>query len=295
MSLVEDKLLKQYVIGMEGRGLIRKLKALGGAPLVFAVKQDSAELRIYIDYRKLNKRIIKNRYSLPLIDSLLDKVADAKWFVKLDLTEVYYLIRIKEGDEYKTAFKTLFGLYEYLVIPFRLCNAPATFQSYIDSVLTKQLNTELIVYLDDILIFAQTKEELEQRTKAYLLKLREVGLYCKLLKCMFHKQEVPFLGFIITNKGMVINDERIQTIKDWPTLKKPRDILRFTGFTNYFRRFIFIYSRIARPIIDLLKKNKILQPFRWITVADKAFQQLKAAFIKEPLLRHFNPELPIYI
>ena len=222
MSLGEERYLKDHVTTMQARGFIRKSKSSGGAPVVFAAKKDTHELRVCIDYRGLNKITVKNRYPLPLLDSLIDKVAGARYFTKLDLIEAYYLIRIRKGDEYKTAFKTPFGLFEYLVIPFGLCNAPATFQAFIDRVLADQLNTELIAYLDDILIFGDTLEELQARTTRCLAKLREAGLFVKLSKCVFEAIEVPFLGYIITSSGLKMDPERIAAITEWPTPRKIR-------------------------------------------------------------------------
>jgi hypothetical protein len=135
MSIAETNYLRQYVQKMLYRGLIQKSKSTGGAPIVFATKKDSIKLRVYIDYRALNKVTVKNRYPLPLINSLLDKVRTAKYFIKLDLQDAYFLIRIKEDNEYKMAFKTPFSLFEYKVMPFSLCNTPATFQAYIDNAL----------------------------------------------------------------------------------------------------------------------------------------------------------------
>ncbi|KAG9767324.1 hypothetical protein KCU88_g7470, partial [Aureobasidium melanogenum] len=159
MSRAEEKALEEYIKQMARRKFIRRSRSTGGAGVVFAAKKDSKELRICIDFRALNKWTIKNRYPIPLIESLIDKLAGAKYFVKLDLIEAYYLVRLREGDEPKTAFKTPWGLWEYLVMPFGLCNAAATFQGYIDEALKDQLLTELIAYLDDILI-SRTRSEI---------------------------------------------------------------------------------------------------------------------------------------
>lgn len=295
MSLHEEHFLKDYIDQMLSRGFIRKSKSPGGAGIVFAAKANTTELRVCVDYRGLNKITIKNRYPLPLIESLLDKVRGAKWFVKIDLMEAYYNIRIKAGDEYKTAFKTPWGLFEYLVMPFGLCNAPATFQAYVDKALHDQIGLELIVYLDDILIFANDLYELRARTKRCLQRLRDAGLFAKLEKCIFEVQEVSFLGYIISDKGISMDSERIQTILDWRAPRKVRDVQAFIGFINFFRRFIFGFSRIIKPITDLLKKQNIAKKFSWPKGAEEAFNQIKEAFKKEPLLRHFDPLLPLYL
>ena len=295
LSTKEKDLLKTYVEDMLSRSFIRKSKSEGGAPTVFATKKNTTELRVCVDYRALNKVSIKNRYPIPLIDSLIDNLGKAKFFTKLDLMEAYHLIRIKPGDEYKTAFKTHLGSFEYVVMPFGLCNAPATFQAFVDKTLLDQIGSELIVYLDDILIFADTIEELRDRTLRCLRKLKEAGLYVKLQKCEFEKTEVGFLGYTVSPTGISMEKDRVETVRDWPRPQTVRHVQQFLGFANFYRRFIKDYSRLASGMTNLLKKDKMAKKFNWNADAERSFKLLKEAFTKEPVLRHFDPDRPLFL
>jgi len=166
-------------------GRIRPSKSPAGSPILFVPKKDGS-LRLCVDYRGLNKVTIKNRYPLPLISEILDRVVGAQYFSKIDLKEAYHRIRIQEGDEWKTAFRTRYGHYEYLVLPFGLTNAPATFQSLIQQTLQGLEDHCCIVYLDDILVFSRTKEDHDRDLRTILERLREASLYANLEKCDFY-------------------------------------------------------------------------------------------------------------
>jgi Reverse transcriptase (RNA-dependent DNA polymerase) len=250
-SEMELRATKEKIDELLSRGFIRRSQSSAGAPILFATKKDTPELRMCVDYRGLNKITRKDRYPLPLIDVLLDRLKGAKYFVKLDLRDAFHLMRIREGNEWKTAFKTRYGLFEWLVMPFGLCNAPATWQRFIDNVLKGLTDDELIAYLDDILIYGETIEEVQERTRRCLQRLREAGLSVKLSKCKFHVQEIDFLGFRITPEGISMENDLIQTIMDWPTPKKIKDVQAFIGTTGFYRRFVARYSHIAKPLTDL--------------------------------------------
>lgn len=288
----EMKLSKEYTDEMLRKGFIRPSQSPCASPMVFAEKKGSDKPRPCIDYRGLNAITVKNRYPLPLIDTLIDRLRTAKYFVKLDLREAYNLIRIREGDEWKTAFITKEGLFEYLVMPFGMSNAPATFQSYIDRALQGLSDTELIAFIDDILIYGDTVEEVQQRTHRCLQRLREYGLYVKLKKCMFDVTEVPFLGYIIGKGGITMDTKRVDTIVQWPRPMKVKEVQSFLGFCNFYRRFIYQYSKVAAALTNLTKKEG---RFEWTAQAEGAFQALKGAFTKHLMLKHFDPNLPCYI
>ena len=193
---------RAYIEANVTKGFTQRLSP-AAAPISFA-KQKDGGLRLCVDYRALNKATVKIRYPLPLISEMLDRLRGARIFTKLDLRNAYHLIRIKEGDEYKTAFRTRYGQFEYRVMPFGLTNAPATFQAYIDDCLRPYIDDFAVCYLDDILIYSTNEEEHEEQVQKVLERLREFGLYGKAEKCSFGVSEVGCLGLIISPDGIAI-------------------------------------------------------------------------------------------
>ena len=289
LSETELKTLKDYIDNMVAKGFIRPSKSPFGSPVLFVKKPDGS-LRLCVDYRKLNDITIKNRYALPLISELFDRLKNAKYFTRLDMADAYNQLRIAEGDEYKTAFHTRYGHFEYLVMPFGLTNAPASFQAYANDCLREFLDLFCVVYLDDVLIFSETFEEHVCHVKKVLSRLRKYGLTCKLSKCEFHVTSVSFLGFVISPNGISMEPDRVTAITEWPVPTSVHDIQIFLGFANFYRRFIEGYSRITAPISAFLRKN---QHFHWSSQAQEAFEELKHHFTSAPILRHFDPDLLI--
>jgi len=251
-----------------------------------------------VDYRALNLATVKNRDPLPSISEMLDRVREARIFTKLDLPGAYDLTRIKEGDEYKTAFRTHYGQFEYRDMPFGLTNAPVTFQSYIDDWLRPYIDNFAVCYLDDILIFSTNEKEHEEHVRQVLQRLKEFGLYCKAEKCQFSVSEVGFLGFVITPDGVGMESDRISTIEDWPTPKSVRDVQVLLGFTNFYRRFIRKYAKVTLPLTELLnkteasprdKKGAHTVKWEWTQQAELAFRKLKRIFTEAPIFQHFDP------
>src|SRR5690606_21901102 len=218
LSETEAKELSEYVKENLMKGFIRSSKSPCAAPILFAKKKDGT-LRLCVDYRALNKITVKNRYPLPLIGETLDQLKGAKYFTKLDLRGAYNLIRIAKGDEWKTAFRTRYGLFEYLVMPFGLTNAPATFQTYMNDTLREYLDRFCVVYLDDILIYSKTLSEHKDHVKAVLEKLKQAGLYLKAKKCEFTTQRIEFLGYVITPEETDMDKSKVMAILEWPEPK----------------------------------------------------------------------------
>ena len=250
------------------------------------------ELRPCIDYRILNKNTVRNRYPLPLIPVLLDQVKDATIYTRLDLRGAYHLVRMREGDEWKTAFKTRFGLYEYLVMPFGLCNAPAAFQFFLNDVLKEYLDVFVVVYIDDILIYSDNEDLHVDHVTTVLATLRKHQLFCKLSKCEFHVSVVEFLGVMITPSGLVMAERKVKAVTDWPQPRCLRDVQCFLGFANYYRRFIGHFSQIVAPLTRLTRKDT---PFLWSAEAEEAFVYLKRAFTSAPVLAHPNLAEPYIV
>ena len=286
LSEDESKALKEYIDENLKKGFIRPSESPAGYPILFRKKKDGS-LRLCVDYKKLNDVTIRNSYPLPLINNIIERVRGAKYFTKLDLRSAYNLIRIREGDEYKTAFRTKYGHYEYLVMPFGLKNAPATFQSFINYVLRPYLEKFVILYLDDILIFSDDLETHHNHVRQVLKRLLENNLYAKLEKCEFDKDHVEFLGHVLSGKGVSTDPKKVQSIKDWPIPTCMKDVQRFVGLCNYYRRFIQNFAQIARPLHNLTKKNV---KFNWTEACQKAFEELKNRLISTPILMHPDPE-----
>lgn len=295
LSNTELKILREYLDTALAKGWIRHSISPAGAPVLFAPKKNG-KLRMCVDYRGLNKITRKNRHPLPLVTQILDQLTGCKHFTKLDLKDGYHQIRIRKGDEWKTAFRTRYGHFEYLVMPFGLANAPATFQAYVNKALAGLVDDFCVVYLDDILIFSKDRESHVEHVKQVLHRLRKYELYANLKKCEFFLERVEYLGFLISENGIEMDPRRVDTIKNWPKLKSFRDIQVFLGFANFYRRFIYRYSQITRPLTDMLKGMKAgvkKGPFNPNEDALAAFEKLKEAFQTAPILVHFNPELPI--
>ena len=207
---------------MLASGKIRPSTSSAGAPILFVPKPHSRGLRLCVDYRGLNKITMKNRYLLPLMDKLRDQVQGSTIFTKIDLKAEYNLVRIKEGDEWKTAFRTRYSHYEYLVMPMGLCNAPTSFQNMMNDVLQEFLDRGVICYLDDILIYSRNKKEHEELVSKVLKHLIDHGLVAEINKCHFHIREVDFLGYMLTPNSLHMSKETVETIQSWkpPTSAK---------------------------------------------------------------------------
>jgi len=291
LSELELKTLKEYIDRMLAKGFIRPSKSPFGSPVLFVKKADGS-LRLCVDYRKLNDITIKNRYPLPLISELFDRLKHARIYTRLDLQDAYNQLRIARGDEWKTAFRTRYGHFEYLVMPFGLTNAPASFQAYANDCLREYLDDFCVVFMDDVLIYSNSMEEHIGHVRKVLSKLRDYDLTCKLSKCEFHSTSISFLGFIISPNGIAMEPDRVTAIREWPAPSNVHDIQVFLGFANFYRRFIQGFSRVVAPITSLLQKG---QRFDWSNICQKALDELKSRFTSAPILKHFDPDLPIRI
>ena len=287
LSEHELAVLREYIASAQQKGWIRRSISPAGSPILFVPKK-GGKLRLCVDYRGLNKITRKNRTALPLISAILDRLGKAKLFTKLDLKDAYHRLRIRKGDEWKTAFRCHYGHYEYQVMPFGLVNAPASFQQYINDALEGLVDITCVVYLDDILVFSENAEQHEDDVKEVLRRLRKAGLYANLGKCEFSVNTVSFLGFVVDQQGVHMEEDRVRAIAEWPAPRSVKDIQVFLGFTGFYRRFIKNYSKIVAPLTDCLRKRApgfpILGP-----KAMRAFECLKTAFQDGPILNHFDP------
>ncbi|KAI7791583.1 hypothetical protein IRJ41_025951 [Triplophysa rosa] len=251
--------MDRYIRDSLQAGLIHRSSSPAGAGFFFVQKKDGS-LRPCIDYRGLNDITIKNRYPLPLMSSAFELLQGAKVFTKLDLRNAYHLVRIREGDEWKTAFNTPTGHYEYLVLPFGLTNAPAVFQGLVNSVLGEMINQFVFVYLDDILIFSPSLQAHTQHVRRVLQRLLENRLFVKAEKCEFHAESVTFLGHILSTSGIQADPAKTEAVAEWPVPDTRKGLQRFLGFANFYRRFIRNFGQIAAPLTALTSTKT---SFRW--------------------------------
>uniref|UniRef100_A0A8C5PY86 ribonuclease H n=1 Tax=Leptobrachium leishanense TaxID=445787 RepID=A0A8C5PY86_9ANUR len=291
LSVPESQSLKEYIEDGLQKGFIRHSTSPAGAGIFFVGKRDGG-LRPCVDYRALNAITVRNRYPLPLIPELLDRVKDACIFTKIDLRGAYNLVRMRRGDEWKTAFRSRYGHFEYRVMPFGLCNAPAAFQHFLNDIFRDILDTFLVIYLDDLLIFSRSLQEHEQHVRLVLSRLRQHKLYGKIEKSTFETPSIEFLGYILSPGHVEMDEAKVKAILDWPTPKDKKAVQQFMGFANFYRRFIRSFSHLSAPITSLTKKDV---RFQWSAEAQQAFERLKKSFTQAPVLKQPEAHLPYYL
>jgi len=271
-EFVKEQLRKEY---------IWPLKSLQMAPVFFIGKKDGKK-RMVQDYRYLNEWTIKNNYPLPLISDVLENIGTKKMFTKIDLRWGYNNVRIKEGDEWKAAFTMPEGLFEPTVMFFGLTNSPATFQAMMNELLRNLINTgKVAAFIDDVIVGTETEEGHDELVVEMIRRLEENDLYVKLEKCKWKIREVGFLGVIIGPDGIKMEEEKVKGVVEWLTPKYVKDVQKFLGLANYYHRFIEGFASIARPLHDMVKKDK---KWEWTEKQENTFKELKERFTKEPVL-----------
>jgi hypothetical protein len=266
---------------------IRASSFPGEASVLF-VKKPEEGLRFYMDYRALNALTEKNRYPFPLIWKTLRSLSKARWLTKVDVRAAFHKLRIKEGDEWKTVFRTKFGLFEWLVTPFGLTKAPATFQRYINSVLQKHLDNCCSAYLNDMLIYSnEDYNDHMKKVSIILEKLRNAKLSLDLEKSEFAVTETKYLGFVIrVGEGITVDLSKVAAIRAWEAPIFVKGVRSFLGFANFYREFIENFSDIAALLLNLTKKRTF---WRWERAEQKSFERFKELFITAPILALWNP------
>ncbi|KAK8976607.1 hypothetical protein V6N11_057207 [Hibiscus sabdariffa] len=280
MAPKELKELKVQLQELLDRGFIRPSSSPWGAPVLFVKKKDGS-LRLCIDYRKLNKLTVKNKYLLPRIDDLFDQFRGATVFSKIDLRSGYYQLWVKDSDVAKTAIRTRYGHYEFLVMPFGLTNAPAAFMDMMNRVFRPYLDQFVVVFIDDILIYSRSEAEHVEHLRIVLQTLRDHRLYAKLSKCEFWLKKVTFLGHVVSAEGIQVDPSKIEAIVSWKQPKNVSEIRSFLGLAGYYRRFVEGFSIIAAPLTKLLGKDV---PFVWTEAQQTSFEKLKEALTQAPVL-----------
>lgn len=291
MSVAELDELRRQITEYLDRGWIQPSSSPYGAPVLFTRKSDGG-LRLCIDYRAVNRLTLKNRYPLPRIEELLDRMRGASYFTKIDLRSGYHQVPLEQEDMPKTAFRTRYGHFEFRVLPFGLTNAPAHFMALMHRIFGKLLDKCVVVFLDDIICYSPTEGQHIEDVKAVLRCLREEKLYIKLSKCSFFKRSISFCGYIVSEEGVSTDPAKIKAVQAWPTPSSLKDTRAFLGFANFYRRFIQGFAAYALPLTNLLRGNKA---FVWTKVEQLAFDSLKAALTTTPVLALPDMSLPFKV
>ncbi|XP_052723766.1 uncharacterized protein LOC128193721 [Vigna angularis] len=280
MSPAELVELKTQIEELMDKKFIRLSASPWGAPVLLVKKKDDSS-RLCIDYRQLNKLTIKNKYPLPRIDDLLDQLHGATVFSKIDLRSGYHQIQVKEEDIQKTAFRSRYGHYEYVVMPFGVTNAPTIFMDYMNRIFRPYLDKFVVVFIYDILIYSKNCEEHEEHLRLVLGVLREKELYAKLSKCEFWMKSVQFLGHVVSAEGISVDPAKVRAVLEWENPRSVTEVRSFVGLAGYYRRFIEGFSKIVAPLTQLTRKD---HPFAWTDRCEASFQELKRKLTSAPVL-----------
>jgi hypothetical protein len=290
-SYQNQQFIKEEIQRMLRNGLILPSKSQWTSPVV-VVEKKNGKKRLCVDYRKLNSVTKKDNYPLPRVDDMLETLSGSKYFSSLDLASGFWQVELDSKDREKTTFTTRFGTYEFVVMPFGLCNAPATFQRLMDTVLRDILWQFVVVYIDDINVGSRTFDEHLQHLEQVFKRLKDAGIKLSPEKCFFFKERLPFLGHVVSRNGIETDPEKIVTIKNFPI---PKDLTQLRGFialASYYRRFVKGFSAIAEPLNRLLKKGT---PYKWTKDQNDAFENLKKRLISPPILVYPNCEQPFIL
>ncbi|UYV67424.1 hypothetical protein LAZ67_5000530, partial [Cordylochernes scorpioides] len=285
VSAKERTIIKDQIDEMLEEGIIRQSSSPWSFPVILVKKRDG-KYRFCVDYRKLNEVTVKDVYPIPRIDDVMDTLQGSKYFSAIDLKSGYWQVEIEERDKEKTAFTTAHGLYEFNVMPFGLCNAPATFERNMDNVLGNLRWQICLCYLDDVIIYSSDFPTHIKRLEAVLRCFSESNLKLNAKKCRFAFEELEILGHITNQEGIKPAEYNIKAVRDFPQPKKAKEVLSFLGMCSYYRKFIKDFSLIADPLTSLIRKNV---QFIWTGKQEEAFQNLKKALMNPPILGHFDP------
>jgi hypothetical protein len=288
----ELKIVKKYLKNNLKKRFIVANRFLFASSVMFMKKTDES-LRFCVDYRKLNQLIKKNKYSLSLIEKTLAHLNKTKYFIKLDIRQIFHRIRIADVEfEDLTTFKIRFDVYKYRVLSFELCNESVTYQHYMNDVFFDYLDEFVSTYINDILIYSNSKVEHTEHVKKMLQRLRDAELQTDIDKCEFFVHEIKYLRLIIERDEIRMNSKKIEIILQWSTSQNLKQIQKFLEFCNFYRRFIRNFVKIVKSLIKLTRKNVL---FNWNEACEIAFELLKRTVIEASILAHFDLKKQIYI
>ncbi|MCG8046017.1 MAG: RNase H-like domain-containing protein, partial [Candidatus Thiodiazotropha endolucinida] len=272
----------KQISDMIDKNVIQPSTSPWASGIVLVRKKDGTQ-RFCVDYRRLNDVTIKDAYPLPRVDESLDQLAGNKWFSSLDMNSGYWQVEVDGSDREKTAFNSRRGLFEFKVMPFGLCNAPATFERLMETVLAGLHWQICLIYLDDIIVTGKTFEDMLENLSKVFDRFVESGLKLKARKCHLFRTEVEFLGHLISAEGIRTDPRKIESIRDWPTPTCVKEVRSFLGLCSYYRRFIYQFSDIAKPLHVLTEQNST---FIWSEECMSAFETLKKKLTESPILAH---------
>ncbi|KAE8696147.1 putative CCCH-type zinc finger family protein [Hibiscus syriacus] len=279
LSPKEAEELQRQVEELLERGYIRESMSPCAVPALLVPKKDGS-WRMCVDSRAINRITVKYRFPIPRLDDMLDQLSGSKIFSKIDLKSGYHQIRIRPGDEWKTAFKTPQGLYEWMVMPFGLSNAPSTFMRFMHQVLRPFMGKFVVVYFDDILVYSPTWTSHFDHLRAVFEMLKTECLFVNQKKCSFFTTSVTFLGFVVSTDGVHADQSKIDAVLEWPRPRTLHDIRSFHGLASFYRRFIRNFSTLIAPITECLKGRD----FQWSEEAEASFQLVKQKMTEAPVL-----------
>ena len=272
--------VNRIIEDMKMQGVIKESKSPWVSPAVIAKKKDGT-LRFCVDYRKLNAVTVKDSYPLPRIQDILDQLSGNSWFTTLDLKSGYWQVKIRPEDREKTAFSIGNGLWEFTVMPFGLCNAPATFERLMEKILQEILAKICLVYLDDVIVFSNTFEDMIKNLEKVFLRFRLANLKINSKKCHFFCREVKYLGHVISEQGITTDPDKINAVKNWPIPRNKKQVRGFLGFCSYYRKFVKGFSLVAKPLFSLTEQQV---KFEWTLACQEAFEILKQRLVSSPIL-----------
>jgi len=291
LAAAQHDLAKTEIDKMLDKGYIEESDSPWAAPIVLVSKKDGS-LRFCIDYRRLNAITRKDSYPLPNIEDTFQTLAGSKYFCALDLASSYWQVAVDEESKPKTAFITKHGLFQFNVMPFGLCNAPATFERLMERILRGHLGTRCLVYIDDVVVFGEDFDQTLANLDLVLNKIQSAGLQLKPQKCELFKTEIIYLGFKISGQGITPDTKKIECVQKWPLPCSITDVRSFVGFANYHRRFIKDFAKIAYPLTQLTKKNST---FMWNDDLQRSFDELRHALSTAPVLDHAQSDCPLIL
>ena len=286
--LQKKRVINEQIQNMLDEGIIRPSTSPWASP-IHLVPKKGGDLRFCVDYRKLNSVTIKDSYPLPLIQDIFDQLEGASVFSTLDLKSGYWQIKVKESDIPKTAFVCHKGLYEFVRMPFGLCNAPAIFQRVMEAVLHDLIGVACFVYLDDVVVFGKTPAEHAHNLSLVFERIQQHNLTLKPSKCKFTRSSVELLGYIISGQGIAPNPSKVDAIKRLPPPTKLSEIRTFLGMAGYYRQVIPRYATLAYPLVRLTKKN---EKWIWSDECQKAFDSIKQHLTSEKVLAYPQTDRP---
>ncbi|KAJ8337204.1 hypothetical protein SKAU_G00384240 [Synaphobranchus kaupii] len=291
MSPAKRLVAEEKVKEMAAAGVIEPSDSPWAAPAVL-VQKKSGEWRFCVDYRRLNFLTTKDSYPLPRIDEALDHISGSSWFSSLDLRSGYWQVRLAPEAKPKTAFTIGHGLWQFRVMPFGLCNAPATFERLMERVLAAVPRSRCVVYLDDLLVHASDFQQALANLTDVLAAIRQAGLRLNPKKCQLLRRETAFLGHIVSERGVATDPSKVAAVRDWPVPGNVGELRSFLGLASYYRRFVRDFATLASPLHRLTDKCR---PFVWQEEQSMAFDQLRAALTEAPVLAYPDAKRPFIV